>query len=482
MDSVYEIANYLDVIGCTSMAYLLNNVFNYKLTNVVTILVPSDSAFNRLSVKTNRNLRELLRMPEIVDLISNHISYSKLQDFPPMLTGINGRVWGTKLSDLSSFEPRETVLQAGVELILIEKMLFFNDQLEKLISAQTLSEQTISAQIPSEQIIEGKSLIFRDREDPTEAYQNSKRQLMTNYFNGLRCPSDIVSSQIVSSRSNPPFMNLILKNGSTLTFTQIMNFDIKGVAIGQYNGTYFVLKFINELEDANMRARPNDMIEAHNKAHIIANNGSMNFFSDVYAIIQCNVQPAYEVPDIFGNMGKVIGQSIFIYEAGNINFAEWYTKISAKQFHQVVQQWLLSFIIQALLGYAHGDPTEANITVLYLNFGGQWKYNIGNDTSLYMQNGGFLLKMIDYDESDPNSDPLESIKRLPLIFGQTYPHLENNRNEVLPETKTFMNSVALLENVTSISSVPDILKRMPILADLFTASNAPILGDYHISI
>ena len=139
MDSVYEIANYLDVIGCTSMAYLLNNVFNYKLTNVVTILVPSDSAFNRLSVKTNRNLRELLRMPEIVDLISNHISYSKLQDFPPMLTGINGRVWGTKLSDLSSFEPRETVLQAGVELILIEKMLFFNDQLEKLISAQTLS-------------------------------------------------------------------------------------------------------------------------------------------------------------------------------------------------------------------------------------------------------------------------------------------------------------------------------------------------------
>jgi hypothetical protein len=315
---------------------------------------------------------------------------------------------------------------------------------------------------------------------------------MKEYFAGIRC-----------SGKNPPFMNLILKDGSPLKFLRVMDHVIKGIAIGQTNGIYYVMKLVAEVQPPPLtaealeferlypqmagapgtgRVAPQQLMDIHNKVHILANNGTSNFFTDIYAGITCNVDVPFDAPD---NGGKVLSQSMFVYEAGNVLFSEWLNSASPIQFHQAVQQWLLSFIVQSLVGFGHGDPHEANVVVCYFQPGGQWRYNIG-DLSVFLPNNGFLLKMIDYDESDPNSNPLEGLQTLDVILGQTYPVLIGGRQqrnaEILPETMTFMADIAPLGKVKSTAEALEVIRRMNILTDLFVPTNAPILEEFNINV
>lgn len=511
-----DIDDYLFGIGASYFLYYLNRSADllqsvYKST---TLLVPTDEAFKRLEAKTGKTGDQLLTLPSFEDLLSNHVSALRLQDGNPMLKAINGRVWGTKLSDLNILLAKSNpgvfgfnsqvgvgpnIMIGSTNVILVDKIIFFNDQLNALMAPLPIISVPVSPKGPlspaqiEQSLVESENLdLSKDREYPEPSYQSNKRKFMAEYFSGLRC-----------SGANPPFNNLVLKDGSKLTFSKVMDFGIKGIAIGQHAGIYYVLKFVSLTPEPEISAEQlafrklyaletpapkfsrqelnNFAIQAHAKAHELANNGSNNFFSDVYAILNCPVNPPYQTSiNGYGNE-TVLAQTIFIYEAGNINFAEWYLKANAKQFHQAVQQWLLSFVVQSLLKYGHGDPHEANVVVLYLNIGGQWEYKIGN-TIIYIQNSGFLLKMIDYDESDANNDPLDGIQALTVILGQSFPSLLGLRNqrggEILPETMSFMDSISVFEKILSLDQLPGVLKQMPILADLFVPSDQPILETF----
>jgi len=335
------------------------------------------------------------------------------------------------------------------------------------------SGQSASPQKIEEEEFYDNSLIHAAIEDPTETFQTGKRRFMEEYFAGMRC-----------SGKNPPFMNLILKDGRPLKFDRAMDNPERGIAVGQFNGTNYVLKYVaergdDEGDDDVEHIIPEQVINAHQKAHILANNGTSNFFSDIYAIIRCNVDAERNVP------GKMLSQLMFFYEAGNLLFSDWLKTASPEQFHRAIQQWILSFIIQTLLGFRHGDPHEANVVVSYLQPGGQWRYNIGGLVA-YLPNTGFVLKMIDYDESNPNADVLPGLQTLDVILGQTYPVLISTRQQmgigILPETMTFMNDIAPIGKAKSTTEALEVIRRMAILADLFVPTNAPLLGSFNVSV
>jgi hypothetical protein len=139
-------------------AYLTDNgatIFNTEyfvpfFTDIPTmILAPSDAALQRSAALSDSSLEQLTTSKEGVDILDNHVSVKPTSKVWPMVTSVNGRLYGKSEQDILALKPRAstiiktpTITQSllSTSVLIIDEIILHDDQLAnlKMVIASTL--------------------------------------------------------------------------------------------------------------------------------------------------------------------------------------------------------------------------------------------------------------------------------------------------------------------------------------------------------